>query len=391
MKQEVFIVGARRSPIGKYGGGLSGVSATDLGAEVIKDLVRKNSMEDLRVDEVVMGNVLGAGLGQNPARIVVSKAGMSKKIPAYTVNKVCGSGLKSVVLASQSIKLGEKNMVIAGGMENMSQSPYLLDNHRFGKKFGDDKLRDSMVCDGIWCALIDQHMGITGENVARKFHVARETQDKFAYESHKKALLAQKNKRFEEEIVGINVGTKGGDVLVGEDEQPRIDTTIEVLGKLKPAFRKDGSVTAGNASSINDGAAAVLLVSEKISNKLKPMARVVASAEIGMDPRYMGLGSYYAAKKCLAKANILVGEVDLWEINEAFASQSVVVIDKLGVEKKIVNVNGGAIALGHPIGASGARILVTLIHEMKRRNDRYGVASLCIGGGQGIAMLVERT
>lgn len=390
-KNGVYILEAKRSPIGKFGGGLRDVDATEIGAQVINATVERYEGK-LEINEVVVGNVLGAGLGQNPARTSAMRAGLSDQIPAYTVNKVCGSGLKSVALGYQSILMGDSEVVIAGGIENMSRAPYLLENNRWGVKFGHQKLKDSILSDGIWCSLIDKHMGITAENIAQKYQISRETQDEFSLESHLKAIKAIKNGQFENEIVPIRDPGENS-VAIKADEQPRGDTSVSVLSKLKPVFQEGGCVTAGNASSLNDGAAMVLLGSEKAINGLegKPLARIVATASIGTDPSLMGMGSYYAAQKCLILADKKVEDVGLWEINEAFASQSIAVINELIIDPEIVNVNGGAIALGHPIGASGARILVTLLHEMNRRDVRLGMASLCIGGGQGIAILVEAT
>lgn len=383
MKKDVYIIDAKRTPIGKYGGILSETPATELGSIVIKNLLSANSHIKKQVDEVIMGNVLSAGLGQNPARIAAFHSGLPEIVPAMTINKVCGSGLKSVILGVQSIQNEDAEVIIAGGMENMSRAPYLVDDYRFGVKLGDQQMRDEMIVDGLFCSLINEVMGVTGENIARKYRISKQQQDKYALSSHQKALAAIDSKKFAEEIVPVGETTT--------DEQPRRNTSLEALTKLSPVFKKGGTVTAGNSSSLNDGAAAVLLTSEQFSRKhsLKPMARVVSYAFVGLDPHYMGLGGYYAAKKCLEKANLTVSDIDLWEINEAFASQSIAVQQLLKIDSAKINVNGGALALGHPIGASGARILTTLVHELKRRSNRYGIASLCIGGGQGIAMLIE--
>ncbi|MFA6963161.1 MAG: acetyl-CoA C-acetyltransferase [Patescibacteria group bacterium] len=391
MKENVYIVSAKRTAVGKFGGSLQGSSAPELAAAVIKNLIAENPGIEKKVGEVILGNVLSAGLGQNPARIASVKAGIPESVPAYTVNKVCGSGLKSITLASQAIELREADLIVAGGMENMSRSPYLIDDHRFGVKLGDQTIKDSMITDGLFCSLIGEHMGVTAENVAKKYKVSREDQDRFAFRSHEKALAAMMENRLSDEIVPVLVKQKKEMAEFKIDEQPRADTTFEALAKLKPIFDKDGTVTAGNSSSLNDRAAVIFVASEKFvqNEKIKPMARIMSYASVGLDPKIMGMGVYYAVVACLKKANFKIEDIDLWELNEAFASQSVAALKLLGIDEKIVNVNGGAIALGHPIGASGARILVSLIHELKRRKLKYGVASLCIGGGQGIAMLIE--
>lgn len=391
MKENTYIIAAKRSPIGKFGGSFLSVPATELATVVVKRILADNPKLIKKIDEVIFGNVLSAGLGQNPARITSINSGIAKNVPAFTVNKVCGSGLKSVILGSQSIASGDADLIMAGGMENMSRSPYLLNDYRFGAKLGDQNLTDGMINDGLFCSLIGQHMGITAENVARRYKVSREEQDAFALSSHQKAVKAIAENRLIEEIVPISISSKGKVTEISVDEQPRSDTTLEVLAKLKPVFKKGGSVTAGNSSSINDGAAAFLIASEKFVKKenIKPLAKIVSSASVALDPKYMGMGVYYAAVACLKKANFKIEDVDLWELNEAFASQSVAALKLFKIDPKIVNVNGGAIAFGHPIGASGARILVSLIYELKRRKLKYGVASLCIGGGQGIAMLIE--
>lgn len=391
MKESIFIVGGKRSAVAKYGGGLADLPATEITALVIKDILKTFPISKSKIDEVIIGNVLSAGLGQNPARITAVKAGLSHEIPAYVVNKVCGSGLKSVILGIQSILLDEAELILAGGMENMSRAPFLLENCRFGTKIGHQFIKDSMVLDGLHCSLIDMHMGMTAENIAEKYKMNRKSQDMYALKSHQKALRAQKAGKFTDEIAPIKISRRGKTAVFSVDEQPRQDTSFEKLQMLKPVFKKNGTVTAGNAASLNDGAAMVLLASEKMLSilKKKPLARIVCYETIGTDPAYMGLGSYYAGVECLKKAGFSKNDIDLWEINEAFASQSLAVIKQLGVDPEKVNVNGGAIALGHPIGASGARILVTLLHELKRQKLRYGMASLCIGGGQGIALLVE--
>lgn len=391
MDKKVFILEAKRTAIGKFQGALVNHSIIDITSILIKKVYNKFPDLKSKTDEVILGNVLSAGLGQNPARLAAVKSGLSVAIPAFTINKVCGSGLKSVVLGTQAIKNQDADIILAGGMESMSRCPYYLDNYRHGNKFGHQTIRDGMIYDGLFCSLVGEHMGITAENIARKYKISREKQDNFALESHQKAANAIDSKRFEDEIVHVEVKNKDGNFVFKDDEQPRRDTSIEKLKKLRAVFKKNGTVTAGNSSSINDGASIVLLASENAvrKNKLKPKAEIKSYAFVGLDPKYMGLGSYYAAEKCLKRSGLKKSDVDLWEINEAFASQSIVVLKLLGINPKIVNVNGGAIALGHPVGASGARILTTLIYELKRRKHQYGIASLCIGGGQGIAVLIE--
>ncbi|OGV94553.1 acetyl-CoA acetyltransferase [Microgenomates group bacterium RIFCSPLOWO2_01_FULL_46_13] len=391
MNRNVFIIDAKRSPVGKYGGGLATTEATDLGAKVIIKLIDPFKNFYKEVDEVIVGNVLSAGLGQNPARITAVRAGVDVKVPAMTVNQVCGSGLKSVILGTQAIQNEDADLILAGGIESMSRCPFYLDGYRFGVKFGNQSVRDGMIQDGLFCSLINQHMGMTGEILAKKFKISRESQDKFALKSHQKAVAARENKRFADEMVPISVVDKDTDRVITDDEPPRKDTSLKSLSRLKPAFKKEGTVTAGNASSLSDGAAMVLLRSESFvkNNHIRPMVLVKSYAYVGLAPKYQGLGSYYAAKKCLSKLGVKLSQVDLWEINEAFASQSIAVIDLLEVNPRKVNVNGGAIALGHPLGSTGARILTTLVHEMKKRQVQLGLASVCIGGGQGVAMLVE--
>lgn len=383
MKDGVYIIDAKRTPVGKFGGSLAGIPATELGAVVIKTLLENNPAITKHIDEVILGNVLSAGLGQNPARIATMRGDIDQEVPSFTVNKVCGSGLKSVMLAVAAIQNKDANLIIAGGMENMSRAPYLLDSHRFGSKIGDQVMKDSMIYDGLCCSLIGKHMGITAENIAKKYHISRQEQDAFALASHQKAIRARDNKKFSEEIVPV------GNLLA--DEQPRDNTSLEALQKLPTVFLKDGSVTAGNASSLNDAAAAVVVASSQFVKKynLKPMAKVISFCSVGLDPNLMGLGGYYAAKKCLEKTSMKIADIDLWEINEAFASQSIAVLKLLGMDQEKVNVNGGAIALGHPIGASGARILTTLLYELKKQSKQFGLVTLCIGGGQGVAMIVE--
>lgn len=388
----MVIVSAVRTAIGSFGGALQNVSATELGAIVIKGALEKVGLEASQIDEVIMGNVLQAGLGQNPARQASIKAGLLQETPSLTINKVCGSGLKAVHLATQAIIAGDADVVVAGGMENMSQAPYLLKNARTGYKMGDQKVVDSMISDGLWCAFNDYHMGITAENLCDKYGLTREEQDEFAANSQQKAIDAIEAGKFKDEIVPVEIPQrKKESIFFDTDEFPRAGTTAEKLGLLRPAFKKDGSVTAGNASGINDGAAALIVMSKKKAEELgiKPLVTIKANGNAGVDPSVMGIGPVTAVKKALEKANIQLSDINLVEANEAFAAQSLAVDRELQFNKENLNVNGGAIALGHPIGASGARILVTLIHEMKRRNDKYGLATLCIGGGQGVATIVE--
>jgi acetyl-CoA C-acetyltransferase len=389
---EVFIVGAARTPIGTFGGSLSEVPAPRLAATAIAAALQRAGVAPEQVDEVVMGNVLSAGLGMNPARQAALAAGIPDSVPATTVNKVCGSGLKAVALAAQAIRLGEAEVVVAGGMENMSAAPYLLPRARFGYRMGHGEVLDHMIKDGLWCALEQCHMGNTAENVAREFEISREDQDRFAYQSQMKATRAWEEGRFAQEVVPVEVQTRSGTALVERDEHFRPDTTLERLARLRPAFENGGSVTAGNASGINDGAAALVLVSRRKAQELglEPLATVRAYASAGVPPRIMGIGPVPAVRRALARAGLELADIDLIEANEAFAAQSLAVGRELGWDWERVNVNGGAIALGHPIGASGARILVTLLYEMGRRQAKRGLATLCIGGGQGIAMVVER-
>ncbi|WP_394172398.1 acetyl-CoA C-acetyltransferase [Guptibacillus hwajinpoensis] len=389
---EVVIVSAVRTPVGSFNGSLKDIPATDLGAMTIKGALNKAGLEGSQVDEVIMGNVLQAGLGQNPARQAAINAGLAQEIPAMTINKVCGSGLKSIHLAMQSILVGDADVVVAGGMENMSQAPYLLNNARNGLKMGNQKLTDSMISDGLWCAFNDYHMGTTAENLCDKYDISREEQDEFASISQNKAVQAIKDGKFNDEIISVEIPQRKKESLFFDtDEYPRANTTVEKLNKLRPAFRKDGSVTAGNSSGINDGAAAVVLMSKEKANQLgiTPLVSIKGNASVGVDPSIMGIGPVAAVKKVLDKTNMTLEEINLIEANEAFAAQSIAVDRELNFNKEILNVNGGAIALGHPIGASGTRILVTLIHELIRRNERYGLATLCIGGGQGVATIIE--
>lgn len=393
MNDEVVIVSASRTAIGKFGGSLKDVSAVQLGATVINSVIEKAGIKHDQVDEVIMGNVLQAGLGQNVARQSAIKAGIPENISSFTVNKVCGSGLKAVHLATQAILVGDAEIVIAGGTENMSQAPYLLLNARDGFRMGDQKLVDSLIHDGLTCSFNEYHMGITAENLSERYEISREEQDKFAASSQQKAAEAQNSGKFKDEIVPVKVPQRRGEpIIFDSDEYIRHGTTVESLAKLKPAFKKDGTVTAGNASGINDGAAAVLLMSRSKAEELniKPMATIVANASGGVDPSVMGIGPVPATKKALEKAQLTIDDIDLIEANEAFAAQSLAVGKELQFPKERLNVNGGAIALGHPIGASGARILVTLIHELMRREEKYGLATLCIGGGQGVSTIIKR-
>lgn len=393
MSTEVVIVSAVRSAIGSFLGSLKDVPATELGATVIKEAIQRAGINSEDVDEVIMGNVLQAGLGQNPARQAALKAGLPESVSAMTINKVCGSGLKAVHLARQAIVAGDAEIIVAGGMENMSQAPYLLQNGREGFKMGDQKIKDSMIQDGLWCAFNDYHMGITAENLCDRYEITREEQDAFSAKSQQKAAAAIEAGVFKEEIVAIEIPQRKGDPIVFDtDEYVKAGTTVDKLGKLRPAFKKDGSVTAGNASGINDGAAALVIMSKAKADELglSPLATIAANGSAGVDPSVMGIGPVQAVKKALNKADLELADIELVEANEAFAAQSLAVDRELEFNADILNVNGGAIALGHPIGASGARILVTLLHEMKRRDAKSGLATLCIGGGQGVATVVTR-
>jgi acetyl-CoA C-acetyltransferase len=393
MSDNVVIVAAARTPVGSFGGRLASMPATALGAAVVKALLQRTGIAPDQVDEVILGQVLTAGVGQNPARQTTLNAGLPHKVPAMTINKVCGSGLKAVHLAMQAVACGDAEIVIAGGQESMSQSAHVVPGSREGKRMGDWKMIDSMIVDGLWDAFNQCHMGVTAENIAKKYAFAREMQDAFAADSQQKTEAAQKAGRFADEIVPIEVPQRKGDPLIfDQDEFPRAGTTAEGLAKLRPAFDKDGTVTAGNASGINDGAAAVVVMSESKAKQLglKPLARIVAFASAGVDPAIMGTGPIPASSKCLEKAGWGVADLDLIEANEAFAAQAMSVNQEMGWDKEKVNVNGGAISIGHPIGASGARVLVTLLHEMQKRDAKKGLATLCIGGGQGVAMAVQR-
>jgi len=390
---DVVIVAAARTAIGKFGGALSKIPAADLGAHVIKAVLSRARLKPEQVSEVIMGQILTAGIGMNGARQASIRAGIPDTSPAMTINMVCGSGLRAVALAAQAIKAGDSEIVVAGGQESMSLAPHVLMGSREGFRMGDAKLVDTMINDGLWDVFNQYHMGVTAENVAKQHQVSRAEQDEFAAKSQQKAEAAQKAGRFKDEIVPIEIPQRKGPALAFDaDEYPKHGTTAEALAGLKPAFDKAGSVTAGNASGINDGAAAVVVMSARTAEKLglKPLARVTAYATAGVDPKIMGMGPVPASKLALSRADWTTKDLDLMEINEAFAAQAIAVNKQMGWDTSKINVNGGAIALGHPIGASGCRILVTLIHEMIRRDARKGLASLCIGGGMGVALAVER-
>ena len=389
---DVVIVAALRTGVGKFGGTIGKIPATELGAKVISALLAESGVSPDLISEVLMGQVLAAAAGQNPARQASIRAGLPHMVPAMTINKVCGSGLKATHLAAQAIKAGDADIVIAGGQESMSLAPHALNGARDGLRMMDGKLIDTMIIDGLWDVYNQYHMGVTAENVAKKWNVSRQEQDEFAAASQQKAEAAQKAGRFKDEIVPITISTRKGDVIFDSDEFIRHGTTVEALASLKPAFDKNGSVTAGNASGINDGAAAVMMMSATKAKELglKPLARIKAYSSAGVDPSIMGVGPIPASKLCLKKAGWTAKDLDLLEINEAFAAQAIAVNRDMGWDTSKVNVNGGAIAIGHPIGASGCRILVTLIHEMIRRDAKKGLASLCIGGGMGVALAIER-
>jgi len=389
----VVIVSATRTAVGKFGGSLKDFNPGQLGSIVLKDALKKAKIEPGKVEEVIMGNVLSAGHGQNVARQAAIAAGIPNEVPSYCVNKVCGSGLKSVALGVQSIMLGDADIVLAGGVESMSMTPYALKKNRWGAKMGNDEAVDLMIHDGLWDIFGNYHMGVTAENVAAKFGISREAQDEFSARSQNRTEAAIKAGKFKDEIVPVAIPQPKGDpVLFDTDEFPRFGTTKEILSKLKPAFKKDGTVTAGNSSGINDGAAAVLLMSEGKAKELgiTPLATIKGYASCGVPPEIMGMGPVGASRAAVKRAGITLDKLDLVELNEAFASQSVAVTKELGLASDKLNVNGGAIALGHPIGASGTRLLVTLLHELNKRKGTYGLAALCIGGGQGIAMVVKR-
>jgi acetyl-CoA C-acetyltransferase len=393
--RQVVIASAARTAIGSFGGALKDLPATELGGLVIKEVLRRARIRPEKVDQVFMGNVLQAGQGQNPARQAAAKAGISQYTPSMTMNVVCGSGLEAIIMATQAIRAGDGEIFVAGGMESMSQAPFLLSQTRWGQRMGHGQIIDVLIHDGLWCSFGDTHMGITAENVAEKFHLSREEQDAFALDSQHKAEQAIKSGRFRDEIVPVEVPQKNGPPLIFDtDEYPKLGTTMEKLAKLRPAFRKDGTVTAGNSSGINDGAAAVLVMSEEKALKMgiRPLARIVSYDCQGCEPELMGMGPIYAVRNAVAKAKEALGKpFDLVELNEAFAAQSIACLRELNLDPKIVNVNGGAIALGHPIGCSGTRIMVTLLYEMQKRQAQVGLAALCAGGGMGFTMIVERS
>ena len=391
--EDIVIVSAARTAVGKFGGTLAKVAATDLGSTVVREALARAGVPADQVSEVIMGQVLTAGLGQNPARQTLMKAGIAKETPALTINAVCGSGLKSVMLAAQSIMTGDNEIVVAGGQENMSASPHVLNGSRDGQRMGDWKMQDTMIVDGLWDVYNQYHMGITAENVAKQYGITREMQDALAFGSQQKAAAAQDAGRFADEIVGVSIPQRKGDpVVFNVDEYLNRKSTAEVLAGLRPAFDKAGSVTAGNASGLNDGAAAVVVMSAKKAAALglTPLARIASFATTGLDPATMGMGPVSATRRALQRAGWSANDIDLFELNEAFAAQACAVNQELAIDPSKVNVNGGAIAIGHPIGASGCRILVTLLHQMQRQGAKKGLAALCIGGGMGVAMTLER-
>jgi len=387
----MFILDTKRTAIGKFLGTLSQTNAIELIKPIFQFFLDRYPFLKQQTSEVILGNVLSAGLGQNPARIAVVQSGFSNCVPAFTLNHVCGSGLTSIIEGLKSIKLGDADIVLAGGMENMSNAPYLISKHRKGLPLGNDVLVDSLNHDGLFCSLSNSIMGLTAENIAIKYKISRREQDVYTFNSHKKASNAVVKGYFNNEIIKINIPVKKETIYFKDDEQIRKDTTIDKLSILPTIFKKDGTITAGNASSINDGAALTILISEKIMKQYKvvPIAKILAYDYIGLDPKYMGLGSYYSISNLLKKTSLTLKDIDLFEINEAFASQIIAVMKLLKLKKDKVNISGGAIALGHPLGASGARILTTLVYNMKRTKSRYGIASLCIGGGQGVSVLIE--
>ncbi|AWI07117.1 acetyl-CoA C-acetyltransferase [Clostridium drakei] len=390
--KEVVIVSAVRTAVGKFGGALKDVPAAELGAIVIKEALNRANVKSEMVDEVIMGNVIQAGLGQNVTRQSIIKAGLPEEIPGFTINKVCGSGLRAISLAAQMIKAGDADVVIAGGMENMSAAPYVLPTTRWGQRMGNGTIVDTMVNDALTDAFQGYHMGMTAENIAERWKLTREMQDEFSAASQQKAEIAIKEGKFKDEIVPVVIKTRKGEIVFDTDEFPRFGTTAESLAKLKPAFKKDGTVTAGNASGINDGAAAMVVMSAEKAEMLglKPMVKITSYGSKGLDPAIMGYGPFHATKAALEKVNLTIEEIDLIEANEAFAAQSLAVAKDLNFDMSKVNVNGGAIAIGHPVGCSGTRILTTLLYEMQRRDVKRGLATLCIGGGMGTAIIVER-
>ena len=389
---EVVIVAAARTGVGKFGGTLAKIPATELGAHVIKGLLAQTGIDPALISEVILGQVLTAGVGQNAARQAVIRSGLPDHVPAMTINKVCGSGLKATHLAAQALRCGDAEIIIAGGQENMSASPHVLNNSRDGFRMGDAKLTDTMIVDGLWDVYNQYHMGVTAENVAKKFNISRTEQDEFALASQNKAEAAQKAGKFNDEILPLEIAGKKGSTIFDSDEYIKAGSTLEALSSLRPAFNKEGTVTAGNASGINDGAAAVMMMSASKASQLglKPLAKIRAYASAGLDPSIMGMGPVSASQLCLKRAGWTPQDLDLMEINEAFAAQAIAVNKEMGWDTSKINVNGGAIAIGHPIGASGCRVLVTLIHEMIRRDAKRGLASLCIGGGMGVALAIER-
>jgi len=389
---EIVIVAAARTGVGKFGGTLAKIPATELGAHVIKGLLTQTGVDPALISEVILGQVLTAGVGQNAARQAVIRGGLPDHVPAMTINKVCGSGLKATHLAAQALRCGDAEIIIAGGQENMSASPHVLNNSRDGFRMGDAKLTDTMIVDGLWDVYNQYHMGVTAENVAKKFNISRTEQDEFALASQNKAEAAQKAGKFKDEILPLEIAGKKGSIIFDSDEYIKAGSTLEALSSLRPAFNKEGTVTAGNASGINDGAAAVMMMSASKASQLglKPLAKIRAYASAGLDPSIMGMGPVSASQLCLKRAGWTPQDLDLMEINEAFAAQAIAVNKEMGWDTNKINVNGGAIAIGHPIGASGCRVLVTLIHEMIRRDAKRGLASLCIGGGMGVALAIER-
>lgn len=390
--REVVIVGAARTPVGAFGGSLANVSAVDLGVVAAKEAIKRANISADMIDEVLVGNILSAGLGQNVARQVAIHAGIPETTPAMAINKLCGSGLRTVIMGAQFIALGDAEVILAGGIESMSNAPYLLPNYRFGQKMGNAEAVDSMTYDALTDVFNQYHMGVTAENIAEQWEISREKQDEFALDSQRKAEKAQLEGRFADEIVPVEYKRRGKTVLVDQDEHPRHGLTIDQLAKLRPAFKENGTVTAGNASGINDGGAMLILMSKEKADELglEALATIKSYANAALDPKIMGYGPVPATRKALAKAGWTIDDIDLMEVNEAFAAQSLAVLKDLELKPEKVNVNGGAIALGHPVGASGARILVTLLYEMKRRDAKTGLATLCIGGGQGTALIVER-
>jgi acetyl-CoA C-acetyltransferase len=391
--RETVIIAACRTAIGKFQGSLAPFSAVDLGAFAVREVVRRAGIDSALVDEIIMGNVVAAGLGQNPARQAGLKGGLANRVAALTINKVCGSSLKAVALAAQAIQSQNAEIVVAGGMESMTNCPYLMPQARAGLRLGHGKVLDSMITDGLWDAYEDFHMGMTGELVAEKYHITRQRQDEYAVESHRRAIDAIKNGRFQDEIVPISIKQKKGEpVQFATDESPRADTSLEALARLRPAFKPDGTVTAGNAPGTNDGAAALVVTSLEKALELgkTPLARVVGQAVSGVEPKWVMMAPVDAVRMLLKKLNWKIDDVDLYELNEAFSVQAIAVMEQLGLDPAKTNVNGGAVALGHPIGASGARVLVTLLYEMARRNAKRGVAALCLGGGNAVALAVER-